>query len=148
MKIAIIGAGSSYTPEIIQGLLHSKTFAPLEVAFYDLPEGRGRVETICALAGRMAKKTGAVATFRIADTLPEALTDCRFVVSQFRVGLMKARIHDRFRERLTADSRFPKIYLIWRDQREKDLSTCGYPDVPDDAAVRHRHRGKRARTVL
>jgi len=94
MKIAIIGAGSSYTPEIIQGLLHSKTFAPLEVAFYDLPEGRGRVETICGLAGRMANKEGVTAKFTIADTLPEALAGCRFVVSQFRVGLMQARIHD------------------------------------------------------
>ena len=46
MKIAIIGAGSSYTPEIMQGLLLSPAFRPLEVALYDLPEGRGRVNSL------------------------------------------------------------------------------------------------------
>ena len=39
MKVTIIGAGSSYTPEIIDGLLGEECFAPLEIALYDLPEG-------------------------------------------------------------------------------------------------------------
>ncbi len=94
MKIAIIGAGSSYTPEIMQGLLLYPAFRPLEVALYDLPEGRGRVETICALAHRMAEKAGSDAKVSVAESLAGTLDDCRFVVSQFRVGLMQARIHD------------------------------------------------------
>ena len=94
MKIAIIGAGSSYTPEIVEGLLRSAAFAPPEVFLYDLPEGRRRTETICALAHRMAEKAGVSATFTVAVELAQALDGCRFVVSQFRVGLMQARVHD------------------------------------------------------
>lgn len=94
MKIAIIGAGSSYTPEIVDGLLDVRAFMPLEVALYDLPEGRERAQTVCSLAGRMARKRGADAAFHVAESLSEAVVGCRFVVSQFRVGLLEARIHD------------------------------------------------------
>ena len=90
MKIAIIGAGSSYTPEIVDGLLDVRAFMPLEVALYDLPEGRERAQTVCSLAGRMARKRGADAAFHVAESLSEAVVGCRFVVSQFRVGLLEA----------------------------------------------------------
>lgn len=94
MKIAIIGAGSSYTPEIVDGLLGNRVFMPLEVALYDLPEGKERVQIILGLAERMAKKRGVDACFWSAPTLQEAVTGCQFVVSQFRVGLLQARIYD------------------------------------------------------
>ena len=94
MKIAIIGAGSSYTPEIVDGLLDRPVFMPLDVALYDLPEGRERAQIICALAGRMAAKRGVEVRFRVAASLEEAITGCSFVVSQFRVGLLQARIQD------------------------------------------------------
>ena len=81
MKIAIIGAGSSYTPEIVDGLLDVRAFMPLEVALYDLPEGRERAQTVCSLAGRMARKRGADAAFHVAESLSEAVVGCRFVVS-------------------------------------------------------------------
>jgi alpha-galactosidase/6-phospho-beta-glucosidase family protein len=56
------------------------------VALYDLPEGRGRVETICALARRMAQKAGSDAKVSIAGSLAEALDGCRFVVACFAWG--------------------------------------------------------------
>jgi 6-phospho-beta-glucosidase len=94
MKIAVIGAGSSYTPEAIDGLLGEKGFEPIEIALYDLPEGRQRAGIIRDLARRMAAARGASAKVEVAWTLEEALAGAAFVISQFRVGLMQARIHD------------------------------------------------------
>ena len=47
MKLTIVGAGSSYTPEIIDGLLGQACFGTLEVALYDLPEGMKRTQIVC-----------------------------------------------------------------------------------------------------
>ena len=54
MKLTIVGAGSSYTPEIIDGLLGQACFGTLEVALYDLPEGMKRTQIVCDMALRMA----------------------------------------------------------------------------------------------
>ena len=94
LKIAIIGAGSSYTPEIIEGLLKTQCFSGLEVALYDLPEGMERTGIICGLALRMAQRQNVWANIYITDNLENALKSCSFVVSQFRVGLLEARISD------------------------------------------------------
>lgn len=94
MKIAVIGAGSSYTPEAIDGLLGEKGFEPLEIALYDLPEGQERAGIIRDLARRMAQAREAKARVEVSKTLEEALGGADFVISQFRVGLMQARIHD------------------------------------------------------
>lgn len=94
MKIAIIGAGSSYTPEIIDGLLKAQCFSSLEVALYDLPQGMERTGIICGLALRMAQRQNIQANIYVTDNLEKALDNCGFVVSQFRVGLLEARITD------------------------------------------------------
>lgn len=94
MKITIVGAGSSYTPEIVDGLLNARCFEPLCVCLYDLPEGMERTNIICELARRMAVRANADAEFHVTDTLDQALPGSDFVVSQFRVGLLQARIHD------------------------------------------------------
>lgn len=96
MKLTIIGAGSSYTPEVIDGLLREPCFYNSEIALYDLPddEARQRLETIYRLACRMAEKQQVNIRFFIADTLEEALYNASFVLSQFRAGLLQARIQD------------------------------------------------------
>lgn len=94
MKIAIIGAGSSYTPEVIDGLLKEHCFEALEIALYDLPEGFGRTQIICELAQRMAEKQNVAARIYVAGCMEDALSGCAFVISQFRVGLLEARIQD------------------------------------------------------
>jgi len=94
MKLTIVGAGSSYTPEIIDGLLGQACFGTLEVALYDLPEGMQRAQTVCEMALRMAKKRGVQADIRVVEHLDRALDGSDFVVSQFRVGLLAARIKD------------------------------------------------------
>ncbi len=90
MKIAVIGAGSSYTPELVEGILK----APLpieEVWLVDLPEGRQRVETIAALARRMARRAGKGIRFLPTEDRLEAIRGAAFVLNQFRVGLLRMR---------------------------------------------------------
>lgn len=94
MKLTIVGAGSSYTPEIIEGLLGQTCFGALEVALYDLQEGMQRTRIVCDMALRMAKKRGIKADIHVAEQLDQALEGSDFVVSQFRVGLLAARIKD------------------------------------------------------
>ena len=41
IKLAIIGAGSSYTPELVEGLVKEKEILPVdEIAFLDVDEKR------------------------------------------------------------------------------------------------------------
>jgi 6-phospho-beta-glucosidase len=94
MKLTIIGAGSSYTPEVMDGLFKESCFAQAEVALYDLAEARDRLRTICDLSNRMAAKKNVKMNIYIADTLDSALENASFVLSQFRVGLLEARILD------------------------------------------------------
>lgn len=94
MKLTIVGAGSSYTPEIIDGLLSQACFGTMEVALYDLPEGMERTGIVCDLALRMAKKRGVQADIHLVKELSQALDGSDFVVSQFRTGLLEARIKD------------------------------------------------------
>ncbi len=96
MKLVIIGAGSSYTPEVIDGILKETCFANAAIALYDIhtEEARERLRIIYGLSRRMAKKQNANVEIYMADTLEDALEDASFVLSQFRVGLLPARIQD------------------------------------------------------
>ncbi len=93
MKICVIGAGSSYTPELVEGVLA----APLpieEVWLADLPEGRERVEVIARLARRMAKRAGKAVRFVPTEDRLRAIEGAAFVLNQFRVGLLRMRSLD------------------------------------------------------
>jgi len=91
VKIAVIGGGSTYTPELMEGLvLRRKELALDEVVLHDIdPTRLGPVAGFCR---RMAAHLGAP-DLHVRDTLdlPEALTGAAFVVVQVRVGGQKAR---------------------------------------------------------
>ena len=95
MKIVIIGAGSSYTPEFMNGLIVRYDELPVkEIWLVDIEEGREKMEVIKNLAVRMWRRAGK--NVKIYATLDrrEALPDADVVVSQFRVGRLYARIKD------------------------------------------------------
>ena len=95
MKIAIIGGGSSYTPELIEGLiLRSKTLPVTEVALVDVAEGADKLEIILALSIRMFEKANLPVKVTATLNRREALKGCSYVMSQFRVGRMEARAKD------------------------------------------------------
>lgn len=97
LKIATIGGGSSYTPEIIEGFIKRYTELPVtELWLVDIEDGKEKLEIVGALAKRMVEKAGLADKFKIHLTLDrrEALKDADFVTTQFRVGLLEARIRD------------------------------------------------------
>ncbi len=59
LKIAIIGAGSSYTPELIDGLIARSSQLPIsEVRLVDIDEGWHKAEIILSLTRRMFEHAG------------------------------------------------------------------------------------------
>lgn len=96
IKIAVIGGGSSYTPELVEGLIARRASVALrELALVDIEAGRDKVETIAALTRRMLAKNGMEAVKVTVHFQPdEAIRDARFVLTQLRVGQLAARAAD------------------------------------------------------
>jgi 6-phospho-beta-glucosidase len=95
LKVAVVGGGSSYTPELMEGLLQLHHVFPVdEVVLLDVPEGEEKVRVVAQLAQRMVRAHGL--SVRVEATLDRerALSGADFVVSQFRVGGLRARQRD------------------------------------------------------
>jgi 6-phospho-beta-glucosidase len=89
MKIAVIGAGSTYTPELVSGL------SGLEVdqlALHDI-DGE-RLEIVGGLAGRMLDRAGFRGGLELTGDLDRAVDGADFVLVQIRVGGQAARLLD------------------------------------------------------
>ncbi len=95
LKIATIGGGSSYTPELIEGFIKRKDKISIsELWLVDIEEGREKLEIVSGLAERMVKANNL--DWKIYATLDrrEALKNADYVTTQYRVGLLDARIKD------------------------------------------------------
>jgi 6-phospho-beta-glucosidase len=86
MKIAVIGAGSTYTPELVSGLDVD------ELALHDIDEPR--LEVVGGLARRMLERAGARGRLTLTGELDRALEGADFVLVQIRVGGQAARLRD------------------------------------------------------
>lgn len=95
IKIVTIGGGSSYTPELVEGFILRYDSVPLaEHWLVDIEDGRAKVETVAAMAQRMWDASGHDVKVRVSFDRREALEGADFVTTQFRVGLLYARIKD------------------------------------------------------
>lgn len=95
IKIVTIGGGSSYTPELIEGFIKRKDELPIkEIWLVDIEEGREKLEIVGAMAQRMVKAAGLDWKVNLTLDRREALKNADFVSTQFRVGLLDARIKD------------------------------------------------------
>ncbi|MFL2095652.1 6-phospho-beta-glucosidase [Marinilactibacillus psychrotolerans] len=95
MKVVIIGGGSSYTPEIIEGLILRQDEFPVDfITLVDIESGKEKLEIVGQLAKRMIEKAGV--SIELSWTLDrrEALNRADFVSTQIRVGGLKAREKD------------------------------------------------------
>lgn len=104
LKITVIGGGSSYTPEIIDGFIKRKDELPIgEIDLVDIEEGKEKLNIVGDLAKRMLKKAGLDVKVVLTLNRREALENSDFVVTQFRVGGLDARARD---------ERFPLKYDV------------------------------------
>lgn len=95
VKIVTIGGGSSYTPELVEGFIKRYAELPVkELWLVDIEEGKEKLEIVGAMAQRMVKAAGL--DWKVNLTLDRrlALKDADYVTTQFRVGLLDARIRD------------------------------------------------------
>lgn len=95
-KIAIIGGGSSYSPELIEGIIQRWQQIPLhEIALVDVEKGHNKVEIIAALTRRMLDHNGlSDVTVSVHFSPDEAIKGADYVLTQFRVGQLPARAAD------------------------------------------------------
>jgi 6-phospho-beta-glucosidase len=92
-KIAVIGAGSSYTPELIEGIIAYRGSLPVDrIALMDI--NREKLNVIGALTERMLKKAGHQAKTSFHTDADEAISGAGFVLAQIRVGGLAARVLD------------------------------------------------------
>lgn len=92
IKIATIGGGSSYTPELIEGFIKRYDQLPIrELWLVDIEDGKEKQEIVYNLGKRMIEKAGI--PMKLYQTLDrrEAIKDADFVTTQLRVGLLDAR---------------------------------------------------------
>jgi 6-phospho-beta-glucosidase len=93
VKLAVIGGGSSYTPELVDGLAGFAGRLPVrELVLHDIaPE---RLAVVAGFAGRILRRHGWPGRLRHTTHLPEAVEGADFVVVQLRVGGQPARLVD------------------------------------------------------
>ena len=95
IKIVTIGGGSSYTPELIEGFIKRSSELPIkEIWLVDIEEGKEKLEIVGTMAQRMVKAAGLDWKVNLTLDRRQALKDADFVSTQFRVGLLDARIKD------------------------------------------------------
>jgi 6-phospho-beta-glucosidase len=89
MKLAVIGSGSTYTPELVSGLSRLEVS---ELALHDIDAERR--EVVGALARRMLDAQGYTGGLELTDALDRALDGADYVLVQIRVGGQEARLRD------------------------------------------------------
>ena len=93
MKVAVIGGGSTYTPELIDGILQRHDRLPVST-IHLIDIDLTRLTIIAAFAKRMIKAAGRDINIEFSTDIREGIRNSSFVVSQFRVGTQKARHRD------------------------------------------------------
>lgn len=91
LKIAVIGGGSTYTPELVEGLLQGE-MPVREIALHDIDPHK--LAIVGGLAQRMARAAAAPACITLTTERAAALDGADAVVTQIRVGGMAARVLD------------------------------------------------------
>lgn len=93
VKVAVVGAGSTYTPELVEGFARRADRFPMEeLALHDLdPE---RLEIVGGLAERMLRRAGYAGHLVRTLDRDRALEGADFVIVQLRVGGNRARYLD------------------------------------------------------
>ena len=95
IKIVTIGGGSSYTPELVEGIIKRYDELPIrELWLVDIEEGKEKLQIVGDLAKRMIKEAGVNIDVYLTLNRREALVGADFVTTQLRVGLLGARAKD------------------------------------------------------
>ena len=93
MKVCVVGGGSTYTPELVDGILRRRDRLPVtELVLLD--PNHERLEIVGRFARRMCEAVRVDLAVRWTADAPDALAGSAFVVTQLRVGGQEARHRD------------------------------------------------------
>jgi 6-phospho-beta-glucosidase len=93
MKIAVVGGGSTYTPELIEGFARRADVLPVhELVLHDIDPAR--LEVVGGLARRILTKQGFAGALTTTTSLEAAVDSAAAVLIQLRVGGQAARLVD------------------------------------------------------
>ncbi|MGD1994238.1 MAG: 6-phospho-beta-glucosidase [Anaerolineae bacterium] len=95
MKIGVIGGGSTYTPELVDGLLRRTGVLPVQELWL-MDVDPGRLEVVGGFARRMVAGAGTPFAVHLTTDQAAAVEGAAFVVAQIRVGQMPARREDEY----------------------------------------------------
>ncbi|TFG67146.1 MAG: 6-phospho-beta-glucosidase [Anaerolineales bacterium] len=95
MKVAVIGGGSTYTPELINGFVERADNLSLdELWLMDIDQKR--LDVVGGFAQRMVKAKDARFSVHLTTDRQMAVRDANYVITQLRVGGMQARREDEY----------------------------------------------------
>jgi 6-phospho-beta-glucosidase len=95
MKIAVIGGGSTYTPELVNGFLDRIATLPVsELWLMDID--LDRLGIVGGFAQRMVQAKGEPFRVVLTDDQQAAIQGAAYVITQLRVGQMPARVADEY----------------------------------------------------
>ena len=93
MKIAVVGGGSTYTPELIEGFARRAAVLPYdELVLHDISDAR--LQVVGSLARRILARDGLADRLRTTASLDDAVEGAAAVLIQLRVGGQRARLVD------------------------------------------------------
>jgi 6-phospho-beta-glucosidase len=93
VKIAVIGGGSTYTPELVEGFAIRQDRLPVDELVLMDPDTE-RLDVVGALAGRMLATSGWTGRLTTTTSRDAAVDGADFVIVQLRVGGQQARFLD------------------------------------------------------
>ena len=115
VKLVVIGAGSSYTPELIEGVIKNHHQLPIShIAFVDVEMGKEKMNIIFELTKRMLAKADLPIEVTQTFDRKTALQGADFVVTQLRVGGIDARI---------VDEKITRFYWPGNKRRGRDVQS-------------------------
>src|SRR4030065_2866617 len=95
MKVSVLGGGSTYPPELINGFLERTTTLPVsELWLMDIDDPR--LDIVGGFARRMVEAKGKPFKVVLTHDLRAAVQDAAYVITQLRVGQMPARVADEY----------------------------------------------------
>ncbi len=93
LKVAVIGAGSSYTPELIEGFVEAREELNVaRIAMMDIDEQR--LSIVGGLTERMLQAAGVSVELELTTDRQRAIEGAHYIITQIRVGQMAARVQD------------------------------------------------------
>jgi 6-phospho-beta-glucosidase len=95
LKVTVIGGGSTYTPELVNGFLARMEKFPVEELWL-MDIDKERLDVVGGFAQRMVAAKGSPFKVILSTNQREAITGAAYVTTQLRVGHMEARRRDEY----------------------------------------------------